>query len=69
MTARRSPESRLTAVVRSVLGWVDDTVKGRRELAQVRMELRETERHLSMQRDLNGRLMARQSWGSSGGAE
>lgn len=69
MSARRSPESRLTTVVRSVLGWVDDTVKGRRELAESDAALRETQAQLSRQIDLNARLMARQSWGSGGGAE
>lgn len=69
MTARRSPESRLKTVARSALGWLDDVAKGRRELAQVRMELRETERLLSDQIHTNGRLIARQSWDTTGGAK
>jgi len=69
MSTHKAVAAQLAHAGWAVLGWVDDTVKGRRELAQALLDLRETERLLSAQLELNGRLMTRQSWDAAGGAE
>jgi hypothetical protein len=68
MSAPGRLRTRLTDAGRAVVGWVDDVAKARRELAESDAALRETQAQLSRQIDLNARLMARQSWDTSGGA-
>jgi hypothetical protein len=69
MSALGKLTARLAGAGRAVVFWVDDVAKARRELAEVYAALRETERLLSEQISLNGRLITRQSWDAAGGAK
>ena len=69
MSAPGRLRTRLADAGRAVAGWADDVAKARRELAESDAALRETQAQLSRQIELNGRLMARQSWDGAGGAE
>jgi len=53
----------------AVLSWVDDTVKGRRALAQERSARRRVEHQLSEQIGINARLIGGPGQGAGGGAE